>query len=294
MSKVPRQSASGGIDSTGNATSGGSSAARPRQHPPHRPREAPPRLPPLPARPCCRPVTPLSARDVRGRKLNKTIERTKMNPIKKNHDAALRTGAMALAAAGASTVAHAATVQITFNNSFVSTSSGIATLDTDFGGDGVRDVYGQVNTFGVRVYDAGLTNGSGYAVEHGAAGWRAVNVNGGVLGRLAGVDAFGSNVAIQTGMVAFSLVDSAVRGGALTVGWLDMTATGRATGERGRVDVHRFVFDDTAGLAPGGVAHADAAYPEYSAVAVPEPSGIVLLALGAGGLLARRRRAMAA
>lgn len=102
-------------------------------------------------------------------------------------------------------------------------------------------------------------------------------------------------MAIQTGMVAFSLVDSAVRGGALTVGWLDMTATGRATGERGRVDVHRFVFDDTAGLAPGGVAHSDAAYPEYSAGAGPKPSVmIVLLALGAGGLLVRRRRAMAA
>ena len=37
------------------------------------------------------------------------IARTKMNPIKKNHDAVLRTGAMALAAAGASTAAHAAT-----------------------------------------------------------------------------------------------------------------------------------------------------------------------------------------
>ena len=218
-----------------------------------------------------------------------------MNPIKKNHDAALRTGAMALAAAGASTVAHAATVQITFNNSFVSASSGIATLDTDFGGDGVGDVFGQAGALGAWVYSAGVTNGSGYPFELGAAGWVDVNVNNGVLGRLAGVgEVRGANVAIQTGMIAFSLVDAAVRGGALTVGWLDMTATGRATGERGRVDVHRFVFDDTAGLAPGGVAHADAAYPEYSAVAVPEPSGIVLLALGAGGLLTRRRRAMAA
>ncbi len=46
MSKVPRQSESGGIDSTGNATSGASSAARPRQHPPPRPLEAPPLSPP--------------------------------------------------------------------------------------------------------------------------------------------------------------------------------------------------------------------------------------------------------
>jgi hypothetical protein len=44
MSQVPRQSASGGIDRTGNATSGASPAARPRQpvlsshHPSHRQR----------------------------------------------------------------------------------------------------------------------------------------------------------------------------------------------------------------------------------------------------------------
>jgi hypothetical protein len=57
-----------------------------------------------------------------------------MNPIKKNHDALLRTGAMALAAAGASTSAHAATIQITFTNSFISSASGNQ-LNTDFGGD---------------------------------------------------------------------------------------------------------------------------------------------------------------
>jgi len=72
-----------------------------------------------------------------------------------------------------------------------------------------------------------------------------------------------------------------------------VTATGRSAGEFGRVDVHRFIFDDSGLGAPTGVAHANAAYPEYGA-AVPEPSGLGLLALGAGGLLARRRRAMAA
>ena len=97
----------------------------------------------------------------------------------------------------------------------------------------------------------------------------------------------------MSGPVAFTLVDTAVRGGAPTDGWLDVTATGRSAGEFGRVDVYRFVFDDSGLGAPAGVAHADAAYPEYGA-AVPEPSGLGLLALGAGGLLARRRRAMAA
>ena len=285
MSKVPHQSASGGIDSTGNATSGESSAARPRQHPPHRPREAPPRLPPRPAPPCCRPVTPLSARDVRGRELNKTNERTKMNPIKKNHDAMLRTGAMALAAAGASTAAHAATVQITFNNSFVSTSSGTATLDTDFGGDGVHDVVGSWMPW-VVLMSAGGRVASAYSAGVPIAGAWVWGVG----------LAYGAGTQVLAVVTAFTLTDATVRGGAPTAGWLDVTATGTSRtdgGDRGRVDVHRFIFDDASGVAPAGVSHADAVYPEYGA-AVPEPSGLGLLALGAGGLLARRRRAMAA
>jgi len=41
-----------------------------------------------------------------------------------------------------------------------------------------------------------------------------------------------------------------------------------------------------------GLSYGDAASPEYAAV--PEPSGLGLLALGAGGILTRCRRAMAA
>jgi hypothetical protein len=100
--------------------------------------------------------------------------------------------------------------------------------------------------------------------------------------------------AVQAGLVAFTLVDRVIKGGSATAGWLDFTATGRGSGELGRVDVHRFIFDDASAVAPTGVSHSSAAFPEYVAAAVPEPSGLGLLALGAGGLLARRRRAMAA
>ena len=103
---------------------------------------------------------------------------------------------------------------------------------------------------------------------------------------VAGAPLLQGSLVVQSGVVALSLVDSAIRAGAPTVGWLDVTAKGRSSGEFARVVVYRFIFDDTTGVAPGGVTHADTAYPEYAAAAVPEPSGL--------GLLARRRRAMAA
>ena len=164
----------------------------------------------------------------------------------------------------------------------------MTTLDTDFGGDNIVDVKGDGGNENVWLQNRSAIT---YAKAGGYAGLLA---SAWLRGDSMVMIVSGGPVAIRSGMVAFSLVDSVVRGGSPTAGWLDVTATGRPSGEFGRVDVHRFVFDDTTGLAPGGVAHADAAYPEYVAVAVPEPSGLGLLALGAGGLLARRRRAMAA
>jgi hypothetical protein len=209
-----------------------------------------------------------------------------MNPIKQNHEAMLRTGAMALAAAGASTAAHAATVQITFQNSFVSTTSGVAALDTDVGGDLGSDLRVQLVSYAVRVSSAAGGRRMASAGSYGPiAGFAHVGVAPFV---------FSLTPAIAGGLVAFTLVDTGVNGGVGTAGWLDVTATGRGSGELGRVDVHRFIFDDSGLGAPTDVAHTDAAYPEYGAAVVPEPSGLGLLALGAGGLLARRRRAMAA
>jgi hypothetical protein len=195
----------------------------------------------------------------------------------------------ALAIAGAS-AANAATVQITFDNSFISSTSGNQ-LDTDFGGDSVSDIVGDRRisfagvghtTFGgpmARYHRVALGMKGSAGGMYYESGFAYVNKGNFVVGA----------VAIQRALVPFTLTDGAVRGGAPTAGWLDVTATGRSAGELGRVDVHRFIFDDTGLGAPTGVAHADAAYPEYGAV--PEPSGLGLLALGAGGLLARRRRA---
>jgi hypothetical protein len=62
------------------------------------------------------------------------------------------------------------------------------------------------------------------------------------------------------------------------------------------VELHRFIFDDTTGAAPVGVTTATTGLSEYGATsAVPEAStSLGLLALGAGGLLTRRRQKRAA
>ena len=195
----------------------------------------------------------------------------------------LRTGAMAMTAAGASTAAHAATVQITFNNSGVSSAAwSTAVLDTDFGDDNVNDLRGAADVGAALVY----------AVSPDRLIARATS-SGGPHAVVLGWPAAYGPTAVVAGLTSFTLNDASVRGGAPTAGWLDMTATSRWGDGEKQVDVHRFIFDDASGVAPAGVSHADAAYPEYGA-AVPEPSGLGLLALGAGGLLARRRRAMAA
>jgi hypothetical protein len=193
----------------------------------------------------------------------------------------------ALAIAGAS-AANAATVQISFNNSFISSTLGNQ-LDTDFGGDLVADILGTLLGPLDGVYLRMMPNGSlGQADEFNGLG---LVILGG-LGVHWGVG--GADVVLR-GLVSFTLVDQLVRAGAPTLGWLDVTATGRAAGELGRMEVHRFIFDDAGSTAPTGLTTASTGIPEWQVSAVPEPgSNLALLALGAGGLTLRRRLKRAA
>jgi len=210
--------------------------------------------------------------------------KTKMKRQGSNELPRFAVGALAIAGASA---ANAATVQISFNNSFISSTLGNQ-LDTDFGGDLVADIRGRL-----------LGAGEGVAiVEYSPNGFGSASIgiadefNGRGLVLLPGYGTqfgVGGAAVVLRGLVSFTLVDQLVRAGAPTLGWLDVTATGRAAGELGRMEVHRFIFDDAGSTAPTGLTTASTGIPEWSAV--PEPSSLGLLALGAGGLLARRRRA---
>jgi hypothetical protein len=90
-------------------------------------------------------------------------------------------------------------------------------------------------------------------------------------------------------MVSFTFTDNNIRGGQSTTGYLDITAGVTENGETRMLTVNRLIFDNEKGGPVAGLNVNNTAFTEYVASAVPEPSSLGLLALGAGGLLARRR-----
>jgi hypothetical protein len=213
----------------------------------------------------------------------------KLKTQKRTYEAMQLPGALALAAAGAATQANAAIVQITFANNYVANTGngGIAHFTADLTGDGNDDLIA-----GISPNHAGLdsmVSSSRVAVA------QIYNKPNGVASVWVNVGS--SNITTNSnslnlrGLAMMMFTDSGINAGALTYGFLDTTSiVTYPSGEY--IHVNRLIFDDASTSAPTGVAYTDAAYSEW--VAVPEPSSLGLLALGAGGLLTRRRRAAGA
>lgn len=218
---------------------------------------------------------------------------------KKNNTMAMQLpGALALAAAGAATQANAATVQITFNGSYISTTGGNH-LVTDFGGDTSADINGFAGTTagGVFAVVGDSTRGGlgqargGYNPTPFASGFIL-----GVVGGIPYATFIGGATSASATLRAWAEVtfsDDNIRGGLVTKGYLDLTTFANQPGEK-RVTVNRLIFDVDTGGTIGGL-NVLSTYTPYEISAVPEAStSLGLLALGAGGLLTRRRQKRAA
>ena len=205
----------------------------------------------------------------------------------------LATASGALAASVAAT--QASTVQITLTGNKLTTS--INTLNADLTGDGTADIaFGspgqriaghspgvsfQLNGIGSRLR-AQFNTGSGgsYAVqaEFAGGGKGTIFENGGPKHDIKYLN-------------PITFTDARINGGASTQGYLEVNAFNTSKTLH-TIALTRLVFDNASTTLGTGGLSTSATYTTFVAVAVPEPSSFFgLLALGAGGLLARRRQA---
>jgi PEP-CTERM motif len=179
--------------------------------------------------------------------------------------------------------AHAATVQITLTgNKISSTSAGRNTLNADITGDLVNDLIITTPFFGASVGGANINGGIVYA-SNSFLFYAVAQFAGGGVG-IAGANGVSLQNINYLNPITFT--DSRINSGAVTNAWLQVNAFNTSTTSH-TVALTRVIFDDTSTTRPTFSA-IPGTLTEF--VAVPEPSGLALLALGAGGLLTRRKR----
>ncbi len=208
-----------------------------------------------------------------------------------------------VAAAGAITgglvgSGHAATVQITLVGNMISSGGGNQ-LNADLTGDSINDVNFSNSVTGN--YRAVVNVNSGMLSAGGSSITQLVDAQfaGGGVGTVSDT---GYPQASATYLNPITFSDPAINGGAMTGGYLEVYAfsnagnfatitNGIVQGGSHLVQLTRLVFDDASTMRPDAMnVSTTETYTEF----VPEPSSLALLALGAGGLMARRKREQAA
>jgi hypothetical protein len=190
-------------------------------------------------------------------------------------------GAIAIAATTASS--QASTVQITLTGNKISTTGGNQ-LVADLTGDLSADVSFISPTVAAGFVSVAINGNYVMAMDGGAGTYfvDAMFAFGGV-----GVDSGGGSTPQAASFLnPITFTDQRINGGAPTGGWLQVNAYNTSATSH-TVEFARLIFDDKNTTRPA-FASIPGTQTEWSAV--PEPSSFLLLTLGAGGLIARRRR----
>jgi hypothetical protein len=191
-----------------------------------------------------------------------------------------------LAASAAASSSQAALVQITLSGNQVSSNNG-NTLVADITGDSLPDlVFANVQRR-PGFYPAAsvqINGGLVFASSSGSAAQGDAQFAVGGIG-VAAAQIQSSGIDIKyLNPITFS--DSRINGGSATQGYLEVNSR-VVRGSTASVVLTRLVFNDASTTLPGSGLGTGTTYTEWTPV--PEPSSLGLLALGAGGLLARRR-----